>query len=105
MQIVNFDPMPVDTTATGIVILTSAQATAGLSEGFEALALNPDVAIVLISSIGVHPNIPGSKAGTVANSPFVCAANTVTMVAHRGGEVRGISTAGTATTKFALGGS
>lgn len=99
MQIVNFDPVNVN---AGDTILTVDQAKAGGTEGMEYVCINPSVAIVLVSAQGAHPNIPGSVAGTAANSPFTCAANTPTMVAHRGGEIKGITTGGASTVKFAL---
>lgn len=102
MQVVNFATVSVDT--TGVEILSSAQATAAVTAGMIALAVNPSVDIVIVdaSQGSAWANIPNAVAGSVANSPFVCPAGSVTMINHKGGAVRAISTSGTATVKRAL---
>lgn len=102
MKVVNFATIAIDTTAGGTILLTSAQATAGIQEGLDSVGINPSVDIVIISDQGVYPNIPGSVVGTAANSPFTCPAGSVTMIKHNSGQVRAISTAGTSTVKFGL---
>lgn len=104
MQIVNLATVTVDTTAAGSEILSSALATTAMSNGMNCIVINPSVDIVLVDAGGAspNPNIPGAVVGTVANSPFVCPANIPTVVLHRGGAVRGISS-GSATVKRGLG--
>lgn len=103
MKVVNFDTIPIDTTAGGTILLTSAQATAGIQEGMAFVTVNPSVDLVIISGQGAYPNIPGSVVGTAANSPLVCPAGAATTFPHNSGQVRAISSAGTSTVKFSLG--
>lgn len=104
MKIVNFAAASVDTTATGTTILSADAARAGLAIGMEYVCINPSVAVTLVDPTGgtAYANIPGAIAGSVANSPFVCPAGVPTMVRHRGGEIRGISSAGTSSVLYAL---
>jgi hypothetical protein len=105
MKIVNFAAASVDTTGgTGGTILSADAAKAGLAVGMEYVSINPSVDIRLVDPTGgtAYPNIPGAIAGTIANSPFICPAGVPTMVRHRGGEIRGISSSGTATVLYAL---
>lgn len=103
MQIVNFAVASIGT--GGGIILAADVAKALLAEGMEFVGINPSVDIVLAdSTLGQgHANIPGSIAGSTANSPWTCSANTVTTVQHRGGPIYGISTSGTATVKYSGG--
>lgn len=112
MQVVNLATVSVATTAGGTEIFSSAQARIATSEGMDSLVLNPSVDIVLVDAGGlqVSSRIPlidgtgqGAVAGTVANSPFVCPAGVPTVIQHRSGAVRGISTSGTATVKVGVG--
>ena len=104
MNIVNLATVAVATTAGGTEIFSSAAARIATTEGMDAIAINPSVDIVLVDAAGASPSspVPGAVAGTVANSPFVCPANVATIVTHRSGAVRGISTSGTATVKVAV---
>ena len=104
MQITNLATVAVATTAGGTEILSAAAANAALTQGMNCAVINPSVDIVLVDNGGSQPSstIPGAVAGTVANSPFVCSANTATVVLHTGGSIRGISTSGTATTKIGV---
>lgn len=103
MQVVNFDPISVDD-STGELLLTSEQATAAGSAGLEYLGIESDVDIVIVdSSNGDNwANVPGAVAGTAANSPFKCPANTFVSIRHRRGAVKAISVSGTATVKVGL---
>lgn len=105
MQVVNLATVSVATTAGGTEIFSSAAARIATSEGMSALVLNPSVDIVLVDAGGLQTTsaIPGAVAGTVANSPFVCPAGVPTVIDHRSGAVRGISTSGTATVKVGVG--
>lgn len=105
MQVVNLATVSVATTAGGTEIFSSAAARIATSEGMDSLVLNPSVDIVLVDANGssVSSPIPGAVAGTVANSPFVCPAGVPTVIQHRSGAVRGISTSGTATVKVGVG--
>lgn len=106
MQICNLPTVSVVTTAGGTEILSSAAATAAIPAGLMILAITPSVDIVLVDNGGLQTNwanIPGATAGTVANSPFICAANATTFVRHNSGSVRAISTSGAATVKVGLG--
>ena len=113
MQVVNLATVSVATSAT--VIFAAAAARLATTEGMGAIAINPSVDIVLVNASGAgdiaagtasaDPSlgpIPGSVAGTVANSPLVCPAGVPTIVQHRGGPIVGISTSGTATVKVAV---
>lgn len=102
MKIVNFAAASVGT--GGGTILAADAAKAGLAAGMEYVCINPSVAVTLVDPTGgtAYSNIPGAIAGTVANSPFVCPAGVPTMVKHRGGEIKGISSAGTASVLYAL---
>ena len=111
MQVVNLATVAVATTAGGTEIFSSAQARIATTEGMTAVILNPSVDIVLVDAGGtiVTSQIPlidgtglGAVAGTVANSPLVCPAGVPTVVAHRSGAIRGISTSGTSTVKVAV---
>ena len=105
MKIVNLATVAVDTTAGGTVIFTSAQATIANSEGMECVIINPSVDIVLVDGGGliVTSQIPGAVAGTAANSAAVCPAGVPTVVLHKSGPIRAISTAGTSTVKITVG--
>ena len=104
MRIVNLATVAVDTTAGGTVILSSDAARTATSEGMEAIVINPSVDIVLVAGAGtdVSSAIPGAVVGTVANSPFTCPAGVPTVVSHRSGPIRAISTSGTSTVKVAV---
>lgn len=103
MQPINFDPITIHAAApAGETLVTAAQANAALALGAEYVAINPSVAIVLVSAQGANPNVPNSVAGTAANSPFTCAAGTVTMVAHGGGEIKAITTGADSVVKWAF---
>jgi hypothetical protein len=99
MQIANFNPIVVDGTAGGTFILTVAEANDLTTKGMTSFAINPSVDIVLVDNQGVSASIPG----TVANSPLVCPANTVTVVAHRSGAIKAISTGANSTVRRAGG--
>ena len=106
MQIVNLPTVAVQVTAGGTEILSSAAATAALAAGMNCAIINPSVDIALVDAGGLQiswANIPGAVVGTVANSPVVCPTGLATIVMHRGGAIRGISTSGVATTKIGLG--
>lgn len=103
MQIINLAPVVVDN--VGVEILTSAQAKAATTAGLEAVGINPSIDIVLVDdTLSNNPyGIPGAIPGSVANSPWVCPANTVTVVKHRSGPIRAISTGANSTVKTSLG--
>lgn len=102
MQIVNFPVATVTNTISPIV--TADQANDAIAAGLEYVAINPSIAIALVDPSGGQnwSNVTGSTAGSVANSPFVCAAGVVTMVAHKGGPISGISTGADSTVKWAF---
>lgn len=102
MKIANFATVVVGAAISEI--FSDAQCNAALAVGLEQICLNPSVAIVLVDASGGNawPNIPGAIAGTATNSPFTCAANTPTMVAHNGGSISGITTGADATVKRAF---
>lgn len=105
MQIVNFAPITIHAAApAGETLVTAAQANAALAAGADYVAINPSVAIVLVDASGGQNwgNIPNAIAGSAANSPFSCAANTVTMVAHGGGEIKAITTGADSVVKWAF---
>lgn len=99
MQILNLPTASVPTTAGGTFILTAAEAADGLARGMTCVVINPDVDIVLVDSQGSAAGVPG----TVANSPWVCPAGTPTVIQHRSGPIKAISTSGTATVKRSIG--
>lgn len=103
MQPVNLPTVVV--TAAGNVILDQATAVAATKAGVDTLIINPSVDIVLVDPTdgGWAQQIPGAVAGSVANSPITCPANTPTLISHRGGMVKGISTGADSTVKRALG--
>ncbi len=105
MQITNLATVSVDTTAGGTIILTLAQAQSATAAGMNALVINPSVEIALVDSGGSSPASPvtGAVVGTYANSPFICPAGVSTVVQHRSGLVRAISSAGTSTVKVGVG--
>ena len=105
MQIVNLATVNVATTAGGTEILSSAQARIATTEGLNCVIINPVVNIVLVDNngLGTSSLVPGAVTGTVANSPIVCPAGVPTVVMHRSGAIRGISTSGTTVTQVALG--
>ena len=45
--------------------------------------------------------VDGSATGTVANSPIYCLASVATVIPHKRGQLKAISTSGTATVKVA----
>lgn len=102
MKIANFDTKVIP--AAGDLLFTSDQTNAALKAGLQQMCINPSVAIVLVDETdgGWGQVIPGSVAGTAANSPFTCAANTPTMVAVGGGNVKAISTGADSTVKRAF---
>jgi hypothetical protein len=102
MQILNLATASVDTTAGGSFVLTAAEATLGVSQGMTCVVVNPSVDIVLVDGGGTSP-APGGVAGTVANSPWVCPAGVPTVITHRSGPLKAISTSGTATVKRSIG--
>ena len=101
MKVVNLATVAVDTTAGGTIIFTEAQARIASSEGLEAVVINPSVDIVLVDPGGLQITsaIPGAIVGTAANSALTCPASTPTVVIHRSGPLRAISTSGTSTVK------
>lgn len=103
MQITNLATVSVDTSGTNLISL--AQAQAATQAGMDCMIINPSVDIVLVDAGGASPSspVPSAVAGTVANSPLVCPAGVPTILLHRSGVVRAISTSGTATVKVALG--
>lgn len=101
MKIVNLATASILTTKSEL--LSSADATAAIKAGVTCFVVLPDVDIVLVDNSGTTPDIPGSVAGSVANSPFVCPAGAPTVVDHRSGAVSAISTSGTATVKRGMG--
>lgn len=109
MQCINLATVSVDTTAGGTVVFSAAQARVATSYGMEAVAINPSVDCVVIDDSGgtAWSNMPkldgtasGAVVGTAANSPWTCSAGIPTIILHRGGPIRLISTAGTATVKI-----
>lgn len=104
MQIVNLATVSVETTAGGTEIFSSSAARIATNEGMTSIILNPSVDIVLVDAGGlqVSSGVPGAVAGTVANSPLVCPAGLPTVIEHRSGPIRGISTSGTSTVKVAV---
>lgn len=101
MQCVNLATASITTSISEL--LSSADANAATSLGLNSLVVNPSVDIVLVDASGTTAAVPGSVAGTVANSPWVCPAGFPTVISHRGGKVSAISTSGTATVKRGLG--
>lgn len=103
MKIVNLATVSVVATGNGTLLLTDAQARILTSEGLDSIVVNPSVDIVLVDSGGaiVTSQLTDAVAGTVANSPLVCPASTPTVINHRSGALRAISTSGTATVKVA----
>ena len=99
MQIINLATASVATTAGGTYVLTAEEAAKGLQNGMTCVVLNPDVDIVLVDPLGTAAEV----AGTVANSPWVCPAGVPTVIAHRSGPLKAISTSGTATVKRSIG--
>jgi hypothetical protein len=101
MRVVNFATVSVDTTAGGTELFSSAQARIATTEGLEAIVVYPSVEIELVDADGlnVSSSIPGAVVGTATNSPFVCPANVPTVILHRSGPVRAISSVGTATVR------
>lgn len=99
MQVINLATASVDTTAGGTYILTVDEANDGASRGMTCVVVNPDVDIVLVSAQGNAARTPG----TVANSPWVCPAGVATVISHRSGPLKAISTSGTATVKRSIG--
>jgi hypothetical protein len=99
MQILNLATVPVDTTAGGTFILTVDEAKDGVSRGMTCVVVNPSVDIVLVDAQGTAAATPG----TVANSPWVCPAGVPTVINHRSGALKAISTSGTATVKRSIG--
>jgi hypothetical protein len=97
MQITNLSTASVDTTAGGTFILTAQEASD--NQGMVCVIVNPDVDISLVDALGTAAATPG----TVANSPLVCPAGVPTVIAHRSGPLKAISTSGTATVKRAIG--
>ena len=91
MQITSLATVPVATTAGGTTLVTNDQMNA--ITGAYAIAVNPSVDIVLVDNNAV---------GTVANSPLVCPASVPTIIDHRFGTLKAISTSGTATVKVAI---
>jgi hypothetical protein len=104
MRVVNLATVSVDTTAGGTEIFSSTAARIATTEGMEAIVVNPSVDIVLVDSDGLYPSssIPGAIAGTSANSPYTCPAGVPTIILHRSGPVRAISTSGTSTVKVGV---
>lgn len=102
MQIINLATVNVDTTAGGTFILTSQQALDAQGRGMTAVVVNPSVDIALVDASGNSP-VPPGVVGTYANSPFVCPANTPTVITHRAGPLKAISSAGTSVVKVAVG--
>ena len=99
MQIINLPTASVDTTAGGTLVLTAAEAADGVSRGMTCVVLNPDIDIVLVDNQGSAAVTPG----TVANSPWVCPAGVPTVIEHRSGPLRAITSSGTATVKRSIG--
>lgn len=104
MKVVNLATVSVVATGNGTLLLTEAQARIATSEGLDSVVVNPSVDIVLVDSGGsvVTSSVPDAIAGTTSNSPFVCPASTPTVISHRSGALRAISTSGTATVKVGL---
>lgn len=104
MRVVNLPTVAVDTTAGGTEIFSVAAARIATSEGMEAIVVNPSVDIALVAASGstVSSSVPGAVVGTYANSPFYCPANVATVIMHRSGPVRAISSAGTSTVKVGV---
>ena len=90
MQVINIPLVSVLTTTTALV---TAQQLADAGPGLAAIVVNPSVDIVIVDT---------GTSGTVAASPFVCAASVPTTIPHRGGILRAISTSGTASVKVGL---
>lgn len=99
MQIINLATASVDTTAGGTFVLTVDEANDGVQRGMTCVVLNPSVDIVLVDNQGSAAAVPG----TVANSPWVCPAGVPTVISHRSGPMKAISTSGTATVKRSIG--
>jgi hypothetical protein len=99
MQIQNLATVLVATTAGGTFVLTADEAAAAANNGMTQVILNPDVDIVLVDAAGTAAAVPG----TVANSPLVCPAGMPTIISHRSGPMKAISTSGNATVKRAIG--
>ena len=105
MKVVNLATVSVDTTAGGTEIFSAAAARIAASEGMGCVIINPSVEIVLVDPGGNLPSssIPGAVVGTYANSPFTCPAGVPTVVLHRSGPIRAISSSGTSTVKVGVG--
>lgn len=99
MQIINLATVAVETTAGGTFVLTVDEGKEGTTRGMTCVVLNPSVDIALVDAQGLNTVTPG----TVANSPFVCPAGVPTIIEHRAGPLKAISTSGTATVKRAIG--
>ena len=89
MRIVNTALVSVLTSTTAL--LTAAQT--GIADML-CVIVNPSVDIVIVDNQSI---------GTVANSPLVCPAGAPTIIAHRAGVLKAISTSGTASVKVAIG--
>lgn len=107
MQVVNIDTASVVATAGGTEILSAANASLAQQQGLNCVVVNPSVDCALVDVGGTSPvwtaALPFAVEGTIANSPFVCPAGVPTVIMHRGGPVRMISSSGAATVKRALG--
>ena len=99
MQIQNLATVSVGTTAGGTFILTAAEANEGLQKGMTCVVVNPSVDIVLVDALGTSAAVPG----TVANSPWVCPAGVPTIIQHRSGPLKAISTSGISDVKRSIG--
>ena len=97
MQITNLAAASIPTTAGGTDLVTNAQMLA--VQGAYCIVVNPSVDIALVDNQGSSAAVPG----TVANSPFVCPAGLPTVILHRSGNLKAISTSGTATVKVGIG--
>ena len=104
MRIVNLPTVSVDTTAGGTELLSADAARIAATEGMTALVVNPSVDIYLVAAAGngISSSIPGAVVGTAANSPFYCPAGVPTVIEHRSGPVRAISSSGTSTVRVGV---
>lgn len=104
MRVVNLATVSVDTTAGGTEVFSSAAARIATTEGMEAIVINPSVDIALVDPGGsqISSAIPGAVVGTYANSPFYCPAGVPTVILHRSGPIRAISSSGTSTVKVGV---
>lgn len=99
MQVINIATVSV---STGNNLLSTDQVNALQAFNIAWVVVNPSVDIVLVAVTDDAGGFPGAVAGTTSNAPVTCPANTDTWILHRAGNLKAISTSGTATVKISL---